>query len=667
MRNQKRLERPRAIWPTRLAASVLAAAAVAGAAGIAAGQANASPYRHAHRDMHRFYVPKFKHPKLRHGLLSIEGTNVADKIALRLKAGDPGTLQVDVGDNGSADFEFARARVTAISVDAGAGDDLVRIDDSNGTFTDTIPTTIDGGPGNDSLIGGSGAETLVGGDGNDTITGGKGNDLAFMGAGDDTFVWNPGDGSDTVEGQDGSDTMLFNGANVAEHVDLSANGNRLRFFRDVANITMDTAGVEQVNFNALGGADLVTVHNLTGTDVNRVNIDESNPAGSGTGDGQPDQVTVEGTNGNDKIDVSSNTDSVTASGLSTQVTVQHPETTDELALNGLGGNDQISVNGSNADDKIDVSGDATGVAISGLPAHLAIQKPEAGDQLTVNGLAGNDSISAAGLAAQTIGLTLDGGPGDDTLVGSQGIETLIGGDGNDTITGGKGNDLAFMGAGDDTFVWNPGDGSDTVEGQDGSDTMLFNGANVAEHVDLSANGNRLRFFRDVANITMDTAGVEQVNFNALGGADLVTVHNLAGTDVNRVNIDESNPAGSGTGDGQPDQVIVEGTAGDDTITAVGSNGAARVGGLSAAVTITGAEPANDTLTINALDGNDHVDASKLAASAGKLTIDGGNGNDVLIGGEGDDVLTGSAGDDLLIGGPGQDTLDGGTGNNTLIQ
>jgi hypothetical protein len=40
--------------------------------------------------------------------------------------------------------------------------------------------------------------------------------------------------------------MIFNGANVAENVELSANGNRLTFFRDVAGIKMDTAGVEQV-------------------------------------------------------------------------------------------------------------------------------------------------------------------------------------------------------------------------------------------------------------------------------------------------------------------------------------------------------------------------------------------------------------------------------------
>ncbi len=662
MSNHKRPKRT-----LRLAASAVAATAVAGGAGIAASQANASPFHHAHKYLHRFYDPRFKQPKLKHGLLSIEGTNAADAITLRLKAGDPSTLQVDVGDNGSADFKFARAKIAAITVDAAGGNDVVRIDESNGVFTDTIPTTLAGGPGNDSLSGGSGAETLVGGDGSDRIDGNKGNDLALMGAGDDTFVWDPGDGSDTVEGQDGSDAMLFNGAAVAEHVDLSANGSRLRFFRDAGNITMDTAGVEQVDFNALGGADVVTVHNLSGTDVRRVNVDESSPAGSGTGDGQPDQVIVEGTNSADKIDVSSDGGNVTASGLSAQVSVQHPETTDELAINALGGNDQILVNGTNGDDKIDVSGDANGVSISGLPAHIAIQKPEPSDALAVDGLGGNDSISAAGLAAGTIGLTLDGGDGDDTLAGGQGVETLVGGDGSDRIDGNKGNDLALMGAGDDTFVWDPGDGSDTVEGQDGSDAMLFNGAAVAEHVDLSANGSRLRFFRDAGNITMDTAGVEQVDFNALGGADVVTVHNLSGTDVRRVNVDESSPAGSGTGDGQPDQVIVEGTNSADAITAVGANGSTRVGGLSESVTISGAEAANDTLSINALDGNDRVDAIGLAASAGKLTIDGGNGDDLLFGGGGDDVLTGGAGDDLLVGGPGQDVLDGGTGSNIVIQ
>src|SRR6266542_2471406 len=216
MRNVLRLKESRSVRPVWLSASAVAlAAAVAGAAGIAAGPGKAAPARHAAKASHAHKADKFKHPKLKHGVLTIEGTNAGDKIALRLQAGDPGVLQVYVGN------------------------DSVRIDESNGSFTDSIPTTIDGGPGNDTIAGGKGVETLVGGDGNDTIDGNGGNDLAFLGAGDDTFVWDPGDGSDTVEGQDGSDTLVFNGANVDERVGLSAKGNRLEFLRDPGRVTID--------------------------------------------------------------------------------------------------------------------------------------------------------------------------------------------------------------------------------------------------------------------------------------------------------------------------------------------------------------------------------------------------------------------------------------------
>src|SRR5258706_12619204 len=107
----------------------------------------------------------------------------------------------------------------------------------------------------------------MGGDGNDTIIGGRGNDVLIGGAGNDTFVWNPGDGNDTVEGQGGVDTLQFNGANVSEKIDISANGSRARLTRDVANITMDLNGVERINVDALGGADNITVNDMTGTDV----------------------------------------------------------------------------------------------------------------------------------------------------------------------------------------------------------------------------------------------------------------------------------------------------------------------------------------------------------------------------------------------------------------
>ena len=71
----------------------------------------------------------------------------------------------------------------------------------------------------------------------------------------------------SIEGQDGIDTMHFNGANIAENIDISANGGRVRFTRDVANITMDLNDVEHIDFKALGGADNIVVNDLSGTDA----------------------------------------------------------------------------------------------------------------------------------------------------------------------------------------------------------------------------------------------------------------------------------------------------------------------------------------------------------------------------------------------------------------
>ena len=557
MKNLVRLKESRA---GRLTASAVAVAAViAGATGIAAGQGDAAPPINA-----PIKNVKFPHPKLKHGLLRIKGTRASDAIALRLKAGDPGTLQVDFGDNGSADFSFARNKIAKIAVDARAGNDRVRIDDSNGAFTDTIPTTIDGGDGNDTIAGGKGNELLLGGDGTDSIDGNAGNDLALLGTGDDTFVWDPGDGSDTIEGQDGIDRMLFNGAGIAEKIELSANGNRLRFVRDIGSVTMDTHGVERVDFNALGGADLVTVNDLSKTDVNDVNVDLG-------GDGEPDRVVVNGTDGNDRVDV---------------------------------------------------SGDSTEVKVSGLAPTVAIFQPEPTDELDVHALGGNDKIDASALAAGAILFEPDGGVGDDTIAGSQGVDRLLGETGNDSIDGNGGNDLALMGAGDDTFVWDPGDGSDTVEGQFGADTMRFNGAGIAERIGLSANGRRLRLFRDVGTVTMDTDGVERVDVKALGGPDLVAVDDLSGTDVKDVNIDLAGTLGGASGDGQADQVVVSATNGDDAIDVSGDASEVKVSGLAPTVAIFHPEVRNDRLEINTLAGTDRVDSSGLAAGAIQLFVDG---------------------------------------------
>ena len=359
MKNLTRLKDSRAVRRTASAVAVAVAVAVAG--GIV-GAGNAAPASKAGKAAHVLKkTEQLKAPKLEDGVLTVKGTNGSDQIALRLQARQPGILDVDLDDDGTADFSFGRVEVAKIAVDAGNGDDFVRIDESNGVFGDTIPTTIEGGNGNDTLaggagagtlsggngddklVGGSGAETLLGGNGNDSIDGNKGNDVAFMGNGDDTFVWDPGDGSDIVEGQNGDDTMVFNGAGVAEQVTLSANGDRLKLFRDVANITMDTDGVERVDFNALGGADLVTINDLSATDVTSVNVDLAGALGGVTGDGAADRVVVNATNGNDTIAVAGDAGGVNVTGLAATVRVLHSEAAnDRLEIDTLAGTDTVN-------------------------------------------------------------------------------------------------------------------------------------------------------------------------------------------------------------------------------------------------------------------------------------------------------------------------------------
>jgi Ca2+-binding RTX toxin-like protein len=535
-------------------------------------------------------------------------------------AGDaaPDTVVVNAtGGNDIVDVLGAGASVSVIGLPAtvnvtgseGANDHLlVAGGNGNDKLTATtlaagvVQLTLDGGDGNDTLLGSQGADMLIGGDGNDVIFGDNGNDTLVMGAGNDVVQWAPGDGNDTVEGGDGFDALQFTGANIGETFDIVASNGRALLFRDVASITMDTDGVETIEVKALDGADTFNVGDLGGTDVVKVDIDLQ--GSNGGGDGAVDSVTVNGTQGADAIEV---------------------------------------------------AGDGNGLQVSGLHTTTGISFNEAHDKLTLNGLGGDDVIDASKLAAGKVMLAINGGLGNDTMFGSEG---------DDLITGGDGNDVALMGFGDDTFVWNPGDDNDTVEGQGGFDTLLFSGANVSENITISANGDRVLFTRDIASVTMDLDDVEQIDFQAKGGSDTITVNDMTGTDLAEVNIDLSATPGGG-GDGAVDTIVINATSGDDVVIVAGDNGMLSVLGLSTQVNIFNFE-AHDKLIINTLGGDDVIEASSLFAGI-SITGNGGEGDDVLLGGEGADVLNGDAGDDVLIGGLGIDILNGGTGDNILIQ
>ncbi|MDF2732529.1 MAG: cya 3 [Desertimonas sp.] len=477
------------------------------------------------------------------GVLTVTGDAADNSIAASRNAA--GMILVNGGAVAVVGGTPTVANTAQIRVFGLGGNDTLDLDQTNGAlpaaslFGGADNDTLAGGAGNDQLFGQAGNDTLLGGGGfdflfggteNDTLTGGDADDQVFGQAGDDRMIWNPGDDTDLNEGGDASDTVEVNGGGGAEQFAATANGTRVRF-------------------------------------------DRINPAPFA-------------------IDIG---------------------TSENLVLNANGG---------------------------------------------------NDSFSATGNLAALIKITVDGGAGNDTILGSNGIDLLLGGADIDLVDGQQGNDVAFLGAGNDTFQWDPGDGSDVVEGQDGTDTLLFNGSAANERMAASANGGRVLFTRDIGNIVMDLDEVESIVAKALGGTDLLTVNDLSGTDV--VNVTADLAASGGGNDLAADNVVVNATNGDDIASVTGAGTAVQVANLPALVSVSGGIAGADRLTVNGLFGSDVLDATALAATAMLLTLDGGDGDDILIGGDGDDVLLGGAGDDVLIGGPGVDTIDGGPGDDVVI-
>jgi Ca2+-binding RTX toxin-like protein len=150
----------------------------------------------------------------------------------------------------------------------------------------------------------------------------------------------------------------------------------------------------------LGGADNITVNDLTGTDVQQVAIDLASPPGSTMGDGQVDTVVINATNGDDAITVTNNNGVVTVSGLAAEVTISGFEATDRIVINGLGG---------------------------------------------------DDVIEASGLGTAML-FTANGGDGDDVLIGSAGNDILNGGAGDDVLIGGPGQDVLDGGPGSNIVI-----------------------------------------------------------------------------------------------------------------------------------------------------------------------------------------------------------------------
>jgi Ca2+-binding RTX toxin-like protein len=557
--------------------------------------------------------------------LAVFGTAAADTVTSAAAA-----VTVNGGTVG------AGAGLDRLDVATAGGNDVVnlsgftalptRVDAGDGDDTITGSPQADdlfGGAGNDTILGGAGVDVLAGGDGNDALDGDAGADQGFGGGGSDTFTWNPGDGSDLVEGGDGSgDRLVFNGSAAAEGFSLAAAGDRFRLLRDVGSITMDVGGVELVTLNALAGADAATADDLSGTGVRSVAID------LGGADGAADAVTLNGTPGADQVDVTA------APG---------------------------------------------GAGVAGLAAAVTLTGAEAADRLTVAGLGGDDALTAEG--ATGIGLTLDGGAGNDTLLGSAGDDALAGGDGDDLFAGNGGTDAVAGGAGNDTILARGTAGADAIAvGPAGANLLVADAGGATTYTDAAAAGVEL--------IRVDAgAGADAIDLTPVGvglsvdggaGADTVTARGRAGLgDAFQVSAGTDAASGRVTLTGGPglsaefaaveglvldggggagaDSLALTGTGGSDAFTvlaAAGQPAGTATVNVGPAITFQNFGSAGSSLALSGLGGDDSFGFVQAANwGIGTVNVDGGppSFSDSVS-------VTGTAGDDRFTFTPSTGTL-----------
>ena len=190
----------------------------------------------------------------------VEADNVSEQILL-LETSDRASWVVQI--NGGNSPPIPKSQVpNGWKVTAAGGNDDVNFSNS------TIPVSINGGSGNDTLLGGV-ADDLIRGEGgqdlaagfigNDTVGGGSGVDTLFGDSGNDEIYGD--DQGDSLYGGTGADSIFGGSGNDYLQADdgddvLSGDGGSDRFFGNAGNDTLFADdGVADTRVNGGGGTD----------------------------------------------------------------------------------------------------------------------------------------------------------------------------------------------------------------------------------------------------------------------------------------------------------------------------------------------------------------------------------------------------------------------------
>ena len=349
--------------------------------------------------------------------------------------------------------------------------------------------------------------------------------------------------------------------------------------------------------------------------------------------------------------------------------------------------------------------DSSGASLSNI-TDMAVEIVNGEVQLFV--VSGNEGgMSQFRLVPSTLGVvlesnaaTLTGTGTDDILYGGDGANTILGNGGDDILIDGAGSDVMTGGSGRDIFVLTPDGAADTImDFQLGVDRLDFSAYGLIYSINdltVTSTGSGVILAVGDETLTIHSANGMPLSAQDFTSWDLV--------DSSRVQVKATTPPPPPP-DPNPD--IVEGTSGNDTLTAgtgdqalygragndtmTGGAGAdfmhggdgvdiASYGSATAAVVASLASPgantgdaAGDTYKeVEGLTGSAFNDtltgdggANQLRGGNGNDTLNGGAGNDALHGDGGNDTLNGEAGNDQLKGGGGDDILRGGAGADQL--
>ncbi len=434
--------------------------------------------------------------------------------------------------------------------------------------------TLDGSRGNDVLDGGDGDDEMRGGDGDDTLTGGLGNDHLM-----------DQDGANHMSGGAGDDWLVASSL-AASVLDGGAGNDTLQ----------DANGADTI----LGGDgdDSITYWSSPILNQDRaVSVDGGEGRDTiGLGTREHTTIAIAGGHGADlfRFDAQADTGTVTITDFSTaegDVLDLHFLLPSGLNGNPFGASGYLKAEQAGNDVHLLIDRDGAAGTAFGFTPLLTLQNT------TLSSLTPAAFLNGYDVSGSNAGRHLTGTNGDDVLKGGALDDTIAGSDGRDAIYGGAGDDLL---QGGDESVPGPGDtiygdlGNDTLDGGAGSDSLRGDDGNDSLLGGLGA----------------DTLEGGTGNDTLVGGDgnDLLTDGDGANLLDGGAGDDRLIGFGSGTGTfSTHGDTTLDGGAGNDTLTA-----------------------ANADDVVHGGTGNDSIWIDFTDARAHHVTVDGGDGNDVIV-------------------------------------